>query len=150
MAQTRKQASAQPSPARAPRAASEDGRVSGVVQQTDPAGEAKESTTTLRLPVLTVAITRHAAAPESPPSGTGTVTGTQGSAATASRAGKFAFYGGIAALGVLGVVEWPVAAALGAGALVLSRMRPGGGQVPVPSEGVEPKRDVAVTASSAE
>lgn len=118
--------------------------MSGVVQESDGAGEAQEHTTTLRLPVLTVAITRHPV-----PAGTGTASGTRGGGTPASRVGKLAFYGGIAALGVLEVVEWPVALALGAGAYVLRRMRPGAGQ-PATSETVPAKRDVAVTANSRE
>lgn len=38
-----------------------------------------------------------------------------------SRMRRVAFYGGIVALGVLEVVEWPVAVALGAGAYLLAR-----------------------------
>lgn len=148
MAQTRKQTSPRARRASATGPASEDGRVSGVGQETDGAGEAREHTTTLRLPVLTVAITRHAV-PAS--SGTGAMSETRGGGTVASRAGKLAFYGGIAALGVLEVVEWPVAVALGAGAYVVRRMSGGAGQAAVPSEGVAPKAAAAAgTANSGE
>jgi len=112
----------------------------------EPRDGAEARTTTVRLPVFTVAVTRHAV----PASATGSGSGTRTAGTPASRAGKLAFYGGIAALGALEVVEWPVAVALGAGAYVVRRMRPGAGQAAVASEGVQPKPDVAVTADSGE
>jgi len=131
MAETRKQTSRRPSGVRATDVESEDGRLSGVVQDSDRAGEAQERTTTLRLPALTVAVTRRAVPGSSVREA---VSGAPGGGAPASRTGKLAFYGGIAALGVFEVVEWPVAVALGAGAYLLRRMRPGTGRAAVPSE----------------
>ncbi len=86
----------------------------------EPVGEKR--TTTLRLPVITVSVTRDQRntaverntavddAAGQPQSGWG------------PRAGKVAFYGGIAALGVLEVIEWPLVLGLGVGTYVLRRI----------------------------
>ncbi|MDT0261237.1 hypothetical protein [Jatrophihabitans lederbergiae] len=87
----------------------------------EPRDGAEARTTTVRLPVFTVAVTRDVVPAAS---ATGSGSGTRTAGTPASRAGKLAFYGGIAALGALEVVEWPVAVALGAGVYVLRRMRP--------------------------
>jgi hypothetical protein len=125
MAEPRKETAPRRSRARATSAKPQDGRVREVVHEEAPVDEPREGaearTTTVRLPVFTVAVTRHAVPAAS---ATGSGSGTRTAGTPTSRAGKLAFYGGIAALGALEVVEWPVAVALGAGVYVLRRMRP--------------------------
>ncbi len=127
MAEPRKETAPRRSRARATSAKPQDGRVRPVVDEEasvdEPRDGAEARTTTVRLPVFTVAVTRHAV-PAASATGSGSGMGTRTAGTPASRAGKLAFYGGIAALGALEVVEWPVAVALGAGVYVLRRMRP--------------------------
>lgn len=67
----------------------------------------------VHLPFLSVSVTRPApgGAASSSPSG------------AAPQLPRLLFYGGVAALGVAGLVEWPVAAAIAAGTWVASRAR---------------------------
>ena len=80
-------------------------------------GQAEPDTVVVRLPFLTVSLSRPAARPVDAP----------GSAAPAEPGStgvqRLLFYGGVAALGVVGAVEWPVAAAIAAGTYVASRTR---------------------------
>jgi len=66
------------------------------------------------MPFLTVTIGPQPAPPVAP--------GGPGPVGTLEKA---AFYGGVAALGALGVLEWPVAAAVAAGTWVAQHTRPG-------------------------
>lgn len=151
MAEPRKETAPRRSLARATSAKAEDGRVRPVVDEKTSADEprngAEARTTTVRLPVFTVAVTRHAAPAAS---ATGSGSGTCSAGTPASRVGKLGFYGGIAALGALEVVEWPVAVAVGAGVYVLRRMRPAGpGAAPAPGA-ADRKPQSSVGASSGE
>ncbi|MEO3867604.1 hypothetical protein ABGB18_02105 [Nonomuraea sp. B12E4] len=69
----------------------------------------------------------------------GTVAGT---ARSVLRPGHLAYYGGLTALAAFEVIEWPVAAAIGAGLIVAERSRTRGGEVreqrPTSRRGAEP------------
>lgn len=71
-----------------------------------PAAEPR-TTTVVKLPAVSITVSR---------------TGPDTAAATSSRLRKIAVYGGIAALGALEVVEWPVAVGLGAGTYAWRRI----------------------------
>lgn len=68
---------------------------------------------TLRLPFLTVTLGPQPPAPAA--------AGTPG---TRGRLEKAAFYGGVATLGIVGVLDWPVAAAVAAGTWVAQHTLP--------------------------
>lgn len=68
---------------------------------------------TLRLPFLTVTL-----GPQPP------VPAAAGTPGTRGRLEKVAFYGGVATLGIVGVLDWPVAAAVAAGTWVAQHTLP--------------------------
>ena len=93
-----------------------------------PSGPPSEPTTmTLRLPFMTLSVTRPQQDPAPRPPGQAR----RGRAATAGGPGpgsgsgeRLLFYTGIAALGAAGVIEWPVAAVIAAGTYIAARSRP--------------------------
>lgn len=74
-----------------------------------------EPGTTIRLPLITVTVRRDA-----PPGPTRAPSGDLGGS---QRIPPLVFYAGLAALGVLEVVEWPVAAVVAAGVWLAGRSR---------------------------
>lgn len=99
-----------------------------------PAAPSEEQTLTIRLPFLTVSVARPAGHPATTPS-----QGAPRSTPTielpvpgAGSAPRLLYYAGVAALGVAGVVEWPVAAAIAAGTYIASRSRSAPAQPPPP------------------
>jgi hypothetical protein len=85
--------------------------------------DAQPSTLTLRLPFLTVSMTRPPAGSDTPADGAAHA-GDGGRTPTGSSGlERLVFYGGITALGVAGIVDWPVAAAIAAGTYIASRTR---------------------------
>jgi hypothetical protein len=81
----------------------------------------ERATLTLHLPLVTLSLSRPsgAARPEAAPPGPATAPG-----AASGGGQRLLFYAGVAALGVAGVVEWPVAAAIAAGTYIAARSRP--------------------------
>jgi hypothetical protein len=71
---------------------------------------------TLRLPLLTVSVSR-------PPAGGTADQGAAASSGASPELPRWLFYGGVAALGAAGLVDWPVAAAIAAGAWLTGRVR---------------------------
>jgi hypothetical protein len=98
-----------------------------VAATTTPAAEATRTaetepdTVVVRLPFLTVSLSRPAARPAEPSGGAAPAEPV--SAAGSSGVQRLLFYGGVAALSVVGAVEWPVAAAIAAGTYVATRTR---------------------------
>jgi len=83
--------------------------------------EPDPDTVVVKLPFLTVSLSRPAARPVE---ASGSAAPAEHvSAAGSSGVQRLLFYGGVAALGVVGAVEWPVAAAIAAGTYVASRTR---------------------------
>lgn len=105
--------------------------------QADQADTAEEQTHTIRLPFLTVSVARPAGRPVTTPSQAGPrSTPTTGLPVAPSGNGpRLLFYTGVAALGVAGVVEWPVAAAIAAGTYIASRARTAPPRSPSPGPG---------------
>lgn len=83
--------------------------------------ETEPDTVVVRLPFLTVSLSRPAARPVEAAGGAAPAEPVP--AAGSSGVQRLLFYGGVAALGVVGAVEWPVAAAIAAGTYVASRTR---------------------------
>lgn len=77
-------------------------------------------TLTLRLPLVTLSLSRPAGAATRVPSPSGVGTATTEEVAGGQR---LLFYAGIAALGAVGAVEWPVAAAIAAGTYLAAKSR---------------------------
>jgi hypothetical protein len=81
----------------------------------------ERATLTLHLPLVTLSVSRPSGArarPGATPPGPATAPG------AGSGGQRLLFYAGVAALGVAGVVEWPVAAAIAAGTYIAARSRP--------------------------
>lgn len=95
----------------------------------DHAATSGEQALTIRLPFLTVSLTRPAGppTPQAAPRSTPTV-----ELPASGRGPRLLFYTGVAALGVAGVVEWPVAAAIAAGTYIASKARSTPTQPPSP------------------
>jgi hypothetical protein len=95
----------------------------------------ERTTMSLRLPFMTLSLTRpcheHAhGAGEQAHRGR---TGTAGAPAAAVGSGeRLLFYAGLAALGAVGVIEWPVAAAIAAGTYIAAKTRPPPPLTPTP------------------
>jgi hypothetical protein len=88
---------------------------------------ASGTTATLRLPFVTASFTRSSASPGVPNPvaaiagiGQAAIDATASAVASAPRQ-KILFYTGVAALGVAGIVEWPVAALVATGTYVASK-----------------------------
>ena len=97
-------------------------------------------TFSLNLPFLSVSVVRPASS--RPAAGTDDSPGAAVAPwdAVPPTAQKVLFYGGVAALGVAGVVEWPVVAAIAAGTWLAGRTRSGG---PTPPAGRTPPAERA-------
>jgi hypothetical protein len=89
----------------------------------------ERATLTLHLPLVTLTLSRPsgAAKPGAAPPGPATAPG-----AASGGGQRLLFYAGVAALGVAGVVEWPVAAAIAAGTYIAARTRPAAPPAPAP------------------
>jgi len=86
--------------------------------------ETEPATVVLRLPFLTVSMSRPALHRADPAGSPGRpVESAAHSAAGSSGVQRLMFYGGVAALGVAGAVDWPVAAAIAAGTYIATRTR---------------------------
>jgi hypothetical protein len=81
-----------------------------------PATSPPQERVTLRLPLLTVSVSR-------PPARGAADQGPAASSGTPPELPRWLFYGGVAALGAAGLVDWPVAAAIAAGAWLTGRVR---------------------------
>ncbi|GLW08751.1 hypothetical protein Misp01_38810 [Microtetraspora sp. NBRC 13810] len=95
---------------------------------------------TLDLPMLSLNVHRPNVSRQQVGSVVGTVAGT---ARSVLRPDHFLYYSGLAALAAFEVIEWPVAAAIGAGLIVAERSRRRRGEVPEqrpssPRRGAEP------------
>lgn len=99
---------------------------------------AAEQTLTIRLPFLTVSVARPAGHPATPASSVAPrSTPVLELPVPGSGSGpRLLYYAGVAALGVAGVVEWPVAAAIAAGTYIASRSRSAPAQPLPPGPGV--------------
>ena len=116
-----------------------------------PATERDEGTTvTLKLPFVTLSVTR----PRGEPSGGAATSprqtpGQQVTTSTDTSGGqRLLFYTGVAALGVAGLIEWPVAAAIAAGTYIAARTR-SAPQQPAPRTPPGTRRGVPARAATA-
>jgi hypothetical protein len=91
----------------------------------DPAGRPEEQTLTIRLPFLAVSLSRPVGPPAEPtPEASPRSKPTAKLPVLESGGGRrLLFYTGVAAMGVAGVVEWPVAVAIAAGTYIASKSR---------------------------
>lgn len=90
---------------------------------TEPA-EGPRRTATVRLPFVTAefkAPELHVPRPPAPPSGKEVADAGRVAVSYLPPPERLAYYGGLGALAVLGVIEWPVAAAIGAGTVIAQR-----------------------------
>ena len=86
--------------------------------------ETEPATVRLRLPFLTVSLSRPPVHPADSAAGPGHPPATEAVSASSSFSlQRLMFYGGVAALGVAGAVDWPVAAAIAAGTYIATRTR---------------------------
>jgi hypothetical protein len=87
-------------------------------------GEKRPGTVTVRLPFLTVSVTRPGGGP-GPAGAKHPAGGHHGLPGGSVGAERLLFYGGVAALGIAGVIEWPVAAAIAVGTHLAGKARTG-------------------------
>jgi hypothetical protein len=97
-------------------------------------------TLTIRLPFLTATLTGPGAATAVPATGVPAAAAPAPAPAPGGAGGtleKLAFYGGVAAMGAFGALEWPVAAAVAAGTWVAQHTPPAAGMLRRPRPAAE-------------
>lgn len=97
--------------------------------------EPQKNTLTVRLPLVTLSLSRPAGRPGAAPStASGRELPVPRPIPSSGSGQRLLFYTGMAALGVAGIVEWPVAAAIAAGTYLAGRTRATTSHPTVPAE----------------